>query len=71
MTPFYICFKKSFISISMPLEIEMGKISTYYLVFVASLFVVLIFILIVVYYFVKKLDAKDKILLKQINNDGL
>ncbi len=62
---------RALISVTMPLNVELNKMYALFSVFAISLFIVFIIVYILIYYFVKKLDNKDKILIDKANKDGL
>lgn len=62
---------RALISVTMPLNVELNKMYALFLVFAISLFIVFIIVYILIYYFVKKLDNKDKVLIDKANKDAL
>lgn len=62
---------RAFISVTMPLDVELNKMEALFEIFIVLLFIIFIVIYILIYYFVKELDYKDKILTDRANKDAL
>ncbi len=62
---------RAFISVTMPLDVELKKMYALFKIFTILLFIVFIIVYILIYYFIKKLDNKDKILIAKANKDAL
>lgn len=62
---------RAFISTSLPLDIEINKMQELYNIFIITLGFIFIICLLIIYFFIRKLDKKDQKLQNQVMLDGL
>lgn len=62
---------RAFMSVTMPLEVELKKTVRMITLFAFTLFALLLAVFWIIFYFIRQLDTRDKKLLEQANKDAL